>query len=79
MKRIINQKTHRVYCQNFKGKGVEEVINAFINAETVNLRLKIIGDGPELFNLKEKYKLKNISFAGELNNKEVLSIKESKL
>ena len=64
MKRIINQKKTTFLCwQNFKlEKGVEEVINAFINAETVNLRLKIIGDGPELFNLKEKYKQKNISF-----------------
>ena len=75
-----SKKDYIVYAGRIsKEKGVEEVINAFINAETVNLRLKIIGDGPELFNLKEKYKLKNISFAGELNNKEVLNIiKESK-
>ncbi len=75
-----SKKGYIVYAGRIsKEKGVEEVINAFIKAETVNLKLKIIGDGPELFNLKEKYKLKNISFAGELNNKEVLNIiKESK-
>ncbi len=57
-----------------KEKGVEEVIKAYKKAKTINLSLRIIGDGPELNYLKKKYDIKNISFMGEVNNKEVLEI-----
>ena len=56
-----------------KEKGLEELIDSFINSNSEML-LKIIGDGPLLKNLKEKYKNKNIEFLGGLENNEAIKI-----
>ena len=43
-------------------KGVEELILSFLKAETHSLKLKIVGDGPELDTSKRKYKNPKIDF-----------------
>ena len=45
-----------------KQKGVEELILSFLEADTHSLKLKIVGDGPTLDSLKEKYKNPKIDF-----------------
>ena len=45
-------------------KGVEELILSFLEADTHSLKLKIVGDGPTLDSLKEKYKNPKIDFLG---------------
>ena len=58
-----------------KEKGVKELIDAFINAKTLNINLLIIGTGPELSYLKKLYKKENnIKFMGQLNNEKVKEI-----
>ena len=36
-------------------KGVDELINSFINANLKEIKLKIVGDGPDLNNLQKIY------------------------
>ncbi|MDC0595383.1 glycosyltransferase family 4 protein [Acidimicrobiia bacterium] len=58
-------------------KGVEELIESFLEAETRKYHLKIIGNGPILQLLKEKYKnleYPRIDFLGEIENHKVLDI-----
>ena len=62
-----------------KQKGVEELILSFLEADTHSLKLKIVGDGPILDILKEKYKNPKIDFLGLRKNSEVIElIKRSK-
>ena len=62
-----------------KQKGVEELILSFLEADTHSLKLKIVGDGPTLDSLKEKYKNPKIDFVGLRKNSEVIElIKRSK-
>ncbi len=84
----ISNKEHNYDHENYllyagrisKEKGVENLIDAFINTQIRDLKLKIIGIGPELNYLKNKFKSnKNILFFEELSNYEVLEeIKNSK-
>lgn len=53
-------------------KGVEELINAYVNSGLIGYSLKIIGDGPLYETLKKKYENKEIIFTGHLSNKETL-------
>ncbi len=54
-------------------KGVEQLINAFQKSElNKNFEFKIIGDGPELKNLKESFSSSNIKFLGQLSNEKTL-------
>ena len=54
-------------------KGVKELIDAFLEANLSNINLKIIGSGPDLEYLKQKYfEKKNILFLGFLENTETL-------
>lgn len=58
-------------------KGVRKLIESFLEAETRNFHLKIIGNGPILQVLKEKYKnleYPRIDFLGEIENHKVLDI-----
>jgi glycosyltransferase involved in cell wall biosynthesis len=75
-----NSKNYIVYAGRVsKEKGVSELIETFLDADLDNIILKIIGDGPILSDLKQKYHLSNIEFYGQRSNKEVLEIiKESK-
>ena len=55
-------------------KGVEELINSFLKTKLDGFSLKIIGDGPQLKYLQQKYNSKYIEFTGELKNNDVLKI-----
>ena len=55
-------------------KGVEDLIESFLRSELNNFRLKILGDGPDLRRLNEKYSDKRIIFYGQKSNDEVLEI-----
>lgn len=55
-------------------KGVEDLISSFLLSNSKKISLKIIGDGPELNRLKEKYVNENIIFLGKLSNSETINI-----
>tara|TARA_A100000164_G_scaffold356925_1_gene367025 strand:- start:413 stop:1558 length:1146 start_codon:yes stop_codon:yes gene_type:complete len=55
-----------------KEKGIDDLISSFKTANTKNLKFKIIGIGPELKRLKNKYGDKQIQFYGPLSNEETL-------
>lgn len=57
-----------------KEKGVEELLSSFLKSNNKNLDLKIIGDGPELIFLKEKFKNKKVEFLGMLKNRDVVDL-----
>ena len=52
-------------------KGVKELIETFIESNLKELKLKIIGKGPNLDSLKKIYQNNKIEFIGEKTNKEV--------
>jgi glycosyltransferase involved in cell wall biosynthesis len=60
-----------------KEKGVEQLINAYQQSNlNEHLDFKIIGDGPQLKKLREKFSSHNIKFLGQLSNektKEIIS------
>lgn len=56
-----------------KEKGVEEVIQAFINQQKLGIKLKIIGDGPQLEYLKKTYKNQDVHFLGQIDNEIVMN------
>lgn len=53
-------------------KGVEELIKTFLKINDISFELKLIGDGPYLNYLSNKYQQNNIKFLGKLENTEVL-------
>lgn len=55
-------------------KGVKELIQSFIELDDKDIVLKIIGDGPQLKNLKKSYEIENIQFLGKLENSKALSL-----
>ena len=55
-------------------KGVDDLISSFLLSNSKKISLKIIGDGPELNNLKKKYVNENIIFLGKLSNLETINI-----
>ena len=62
-----------------KKKGVDTLIDSFLNSNLKNNILKIVGDGPQLNYVKEKYTEKNIVFLGQISNRETIElIKKSK-
>ena len=78
----INEKNNSlIYAGRIsKEKGVKELIDSFLKVASNDDILKIVGDGPELKNLKLNYKDKNqIIFYGSLANEKVMKmINESK-
>lgn len=60
-------------------KGVDELIISFINANLKEIKLKIVGDGPDLNKLKKSYIGKNIEFLGRKSHQETLSYIKSSL
>jgi len=62
-----------------KEKGVEEVIQAFINQKQPGVTLKIIGDGPLLDYLKKAYNNQDIHFLGQISNDSVVNYIENAL
>jgi len=58
-----------------KEKGVENLINSFLQSNLGETTLKIIGLGPDYNLLVDKYSLyKNIEFLGQMDNKSVLNL-----
>lgn len=57
-------------------KGVNEMIDSFLKAN-LNLKLLIIGEGNQLFDLKEKYADNSIEFLGFKNHEDVLNYIEN--
>lgn len=55
-------------------KGVEQLIDAFLDSELNDFAIKIVGDGPIINKLKKKYIDKRVQFLGELENKIVLEL-----
>ena len=55
-------------------KGVKELIEAFLDCKFKNLNLYIVGDGPQLNDLKNYYELPNIVFLGSKNRNDTLKI-----
>lgn len=54
-------------------KGVEELIEAYLNSNLVDVNLKIIGSGPKEDYLKNKYNNQKIEFLGQIDNKTTLN------
>lgn len=75
-----NNQNYFIYAGRIsKEKGVEFLIKAFLNSEVIKNKLIIIGDGPELNNLRNLYESKSIEFTGELDNLNTLKfIKNSR-
>lgn len=72
---VVNKEKAVVYAGRIsKEKGVEELINSFLKSQLEGFALKIIGDGPQLKYLQQKYNSKYIEFTGELKNNDVLKI-----
>lgn len=57
-----------------KEKGVEELISSFLESNFKELKLKILGDGPDLKFLKKKYNSELIEFLGQVSNDLSLSL-----
>lgn len=55
-----------------KEKGVEGLITTFLQSSLKLTKLHLIGDGPELDYLKEKYSSNRVIFNGSLDNEKVL-------
>ncbi len=57
-----------------KEKGVNELISSFLESNFKELKLKILGDGPDLKILKKKYNSEQIEFLGQVSNDLSLSL-----
>ena len=55
-------------------KGVKELIEVFLECKFENLKLYIVGDGPQLNELKNYFNLPNIYFFGSKNREDTLKI-----
>jgi glycosyltransferase involved in cell wall biosynthesis len=51
-------------------KGIQELIDAFVDADLPEINLKIIGEGPLLKHFQKKYSQKNLIFTGVKTNNE---------
>lgn len=71
-----NENNYLVYAGRIsKEKGVEELVEAFINSKASNLNLVFIGDGPLKQNLENRYSSHaNIKFLGQKSNFETREI-----
>lgn len=55
-------------------KGVKELIEVFLECKFENLKLYIVGDGPQLHELKNYFDFPNINFLGSKNREDTLKI-----
>jgi len=76
-----NEKKYILYAGRIsKEKGVEELISSYISLNSQNFQLKLIGIGPDLNRLKNKYEdEKSIIFLGEMSNSKTLEYIHSSL
>ncbi|MDC3227296.1 glycosyltransferase family 4 protein [Acidimicrobiaceae bacterium] len=72
---ITEKENYVVYAGRIsEEKGVKELIESFKKAKLNNISLKIVGNGPQLNNLRKIFIDTNIEFLGQKNNSEVLKI-----
>ena len=57
-----------------KEKGVEELIRSFLDSDLKGFKLKIIGTGPSLKEIKKQYDIESISYLDELTNQNTLDL-----
>ena len=76
----INPRSYILYAGRISiEKGISELIESFSKVKNSDLKLKIIGTGPDFVTLKNKYENQYISFLGEKSNIETIKlIKDSK-
>ncbi len=75
LNKATEKKNYIVYSGRIsKEKGLEELVDSFLNSELNNLSLKILGNGPLLNYLRNKYPQSNIEFLGEVDNTKSLEI-----
>ncbi len=55
-------------------KGIYELVEAYLKSDLKNQTLKIVGGGPELKKIKNKYHNENIEFLGQLLNHETIDL-----
>lgn len=76
--RLVSNKTSDLYItyagRISREKGVEELIIAFNESKLQNYKLKILGEGPILEELKLKYSSSKVKFYGVVDNYRVLEI-----
>ena len=74
-KKSLKKEDYIVYAGRISyEKGVEELIDSFLKSNLNRMKLKIIGEGPELNYLANKYKSKKVDFIGSVRNEEVWDI-----
>jgi len=77
----INNEEYILYAGRVsEEKGVDELINTFLNSALTNIKLKIVGDGPALNYLKNKYRDNLIvEFEGLKSNEDVIKLIQNSL
>ena len=55
-------------------KGIYELIESYLNSDLKDKTLKIVGDGPELAKIINKYDIENIEFLGQLSNNQTIDL-----
>ena len=71
----INENNYFIYAGRLSAeKGIYELIESYLKSDLKENILKIVGDGPELTKLKNKYKNKNIEFLAQLSNDETIDL-----
>ena len=70
-----NNSDYLIYAGRISNeKGVKELIEAFLNSKFSMHRLKILGTGPALVELKKRFPQENIMFLGQLPNTETVNL-----
>ncbi len=76
----VSKKNYFVYSGRIsEEKGVSELINTYLDSNIKEIDLKIVGDGPDLEKLKNKYSKNNIEFLGLIPNNESIKIIENSI
>ena len=71
----INENNYFIYAGRLSAeKGIYELIESYLKSDLKENILKIVGDGPELTKLKNKYQNKNIEFLAQLHNDETIDL-----
>ena len=71
----INENNYFIYAGRLSAeKGIYELIESYLKSDLKENILKIVGDGPELTKLKNKYQNKNIEFLAQLSNDETIDL-----